>query len=63
MFLRIDEDPIFSNIVSKPCIMEKVTLRALKSGIQLQLQVELNKSLCTMKKKKKKKKKKKRPPG
>ena len=53
MFLRIDEDPIFSNIVSKPFIMEKVTLRALKSGIQLQLQVELNKSLCTMKKKKK----------
>ena len=28
--------------------MEKVTLRELKSGIQLQLQVKLNKNLCTM---------------
>ena len=30
--------------------MEKVTIRELNPGIQLQLQVKLNKNLCTMKK-------------
>ena len=39
--------------------MEKVTLRELKSGIQLQLQVKLNKNLCTMKREREKK----TPPG
>ena len=32
--------------------MEEVTLRQLKLGIQLQLQVKLNKNLCTVKRKK-----------